>query len=951
MIQALFQCTSSDSATRSTAESFITELKQQPGFHPLLLSISQNPSLPEATKQLASIILKNSLANWKKSSVPNEDKLLIRSALLPCLKKSVTSKIRSQIEEVAQAVGKAEYPWDGINEQLHSFIDSQDPDFIYAALNLIFRISKNFEFVMGEKRNKLFGLVIGFFDKLEVLMARFLNEVDGIALDYVALILQIFWVSFYIELPESVISERMLNSWIGMFVRLMGLNLEASDVTEFTPSSKVTCKKLSTQILQRFFSRYNNPSNLIGTSQKIAQVFMSTWSTPVLTQVCHQILQVAHNPSPDQIKSSLLKYLNDSVKNPSTLPILQSLSADSSLPIISSLIQSVLTSILCKTSQDEELWQENPIEYIRKETDISRTYYSPSTACLDLLESLCSHGYQDQVLLHISTSLSSSPSSLQKEALLHQIGHLSSYLSSNPQFSASVETLLQTHVFPELSTQVHFLRARAVWAYGKFASFPMSSQDHQEKVLQSTCALLLDSELPVKFEAALTIPKLLKWEIGKARVRGEISNLLQVYLNLISQIDSEEIIEALEEIVENFDKEILPFAVDLVARLVVTFANLASREVADDNGDAAMAAVSTLNTIVRLVDTVRESQEDVVRVANLLGEVLNHCLARKGCEYMEEGLKLLALLLKYSPNAALPHFYPLLGTVLSSLVGEDPYGIEKTEGIFPVVGNFIKKYANLVINDLESLARLALAMVKGDKHVQMLGFKILMAIIENLRDSVTQIINNLISEVVSLFSSNLSNKAKASACQFLFVCIWAEPASTIQSTFQSGLLANVLKYSTSQIKLFEDRLPRTRMLVALCLVLKHLVIGQVLDDDSVKSVFNAVVKLLVLAEEESDLSDEEENVDAAEFDEKCQQLYKKIQENLEESDDEPPAIENEVDQDYDSIFEEMDYRAVARECLGAFGKDVLTKVLAGLEFELKAAFQRILPEIWNLANS
>jgi hypothetical protein len=231
VIQALFQCTSSDSATRSTAESFITELKQQPGFHPLLLSISQNPSLPEATKQLASIILKNSLANWKKSSVPNEDKLLIRSALLPCLKKSVTSKIRSQIEEVAQAVGKAEYPWDGINEQLHSFIDSQDPDFIYAALNLIFRISKNFEFVMGEKRNKLFGLVIGFFDKLEVLMARFLNEVDGIALDYVALILQIFWVSFYIELPESVISERMLNSWIGMFVRLMGLNLEASDVT------------------------------------------------------------------------------------------------------------------------------------------------------------------------------------------------------------------------------------------------------------------------------------------------------------------------------------------------------------------------------------------------------------------------------------------------------------------------------------------------------------------------------------------------------------------------------------------------------------------------------------------------------------------------------------------------------------------------------------------------
>ena len=848
-------------------------------------------------------------------------------------------------------MGRAEYPWDGINEQLHSFIDSQDPDLIYAALNLIFRISKNYEFVMGEKRNKLNGLVVAFFDKLEGLMARFLNEVDGIALDYVALVLQIFWASFYIELPESVVSERMLNSWIEMFVRLMGLTLDPSDVTEFVTSSKVTCKRLSTQILQRFFSRYNNPSNLLGMSQKIAQVFMTRWSTPVLTQVCQQVIQSTLIPSPDQIKSSLLKYLNDSVKNPSTLPILQSISIEPGTPIISSLIKSVLTSVLCKTSQDEELWQDNPIEYIRKETDISRTYYSSATACLDLLESLCSHGFEAEVLLHISSSLSSSPSFLQKEALLHQVGHLSSSLSSNPQFSASAEALLLTHVFPELSTRVHFLRARAVWTYGKFASFPMSNKDHQQQVLETTCALLIDSELPVKFEAALTIPRLLKWEIGKARVRGEISNLLQVYLNLISQIDSEEIIEALEDIVENFDQEILPFAVDLVARLVVTFANLASREVADDNGDSAMAAVSTLNTIIRLVDTVRESQDDVVKVANLLGEVLNHCLARKGCEYMEEGLKILALLLKYSPNAALPHFYPLLGTVLTSLVGSDPYGIEKTEGIFPVVGNFIKKYPNLVINDLEGIARLALEMVKGDKHVQMLGFKVLMAIIENLRDSVKQVINSLISEVVSLFSSNLSNKAKASACQFLFVCIWAEPLPTLQSTLQSGLLLNVLKYSTSQIKLFEDRLPRTRMLVALCLVLKNLMTGQVLDEDSAKTVFNAIVKLLVLAEEESDLSDDEENADPAEFDEKCQQLYKKIQENLEESDDEPPALENEVDQDYDSIFEDMDYRSVARECFAGFGKDLLVKMLAGLEFELKAAFQRILPEVWNLANS
>jgi hypothetical protein len=844
-------------------------------------------------------------------------------------------------------MGKSEYPNEDLNQSLHSYLDSKDPDEIFAALSMIYRISKNFEFVLGAKRKKLFDLASTFFGKLENLLGHFLQETSQVSFEYSSLILQTFWASFYIELPESIVSEQMLDSWIRMFVHFLVLPLTENSVE--TEPAKVNCKKLASQILHRFFSRFNNPVNLIGTSKLIAEVFMSKWSSVVLGHVVNQVFLIQGCKFPDLIKNCLLKYLSEAIKLKTFSSVIENFTIENQ-PLIPSLISSVITPVLCKSTEDEELWQENPVEYIRKETDIGRTYYSAATAALDLLENLTSHGYL-QVFLNFLSSALTSPSLLTKEALMHEVGHLSSVIHSNENLAPTVEALLVSHVYPELSSTVHFLRARAVWVYGKFASFPLSNKDHQQSVLEKTCTLLIDSEIPVKYEAALTIPKLLKWEIAKVRIRGEISNLLQVYLNLINQIDSEEIIEALEDIVENFDQEIIPFAVELVERLVVTFAHLAGREVADDNGDSAMAAVSTLNTIVRLVQTIQDSKSDVEKVSLSLNPVLLHCLSQKGFEYMEEGLKLLALLLKYAPDGSLVYLYPLLGTVLSSLTGPEPYGIEKTEGIFPVVGNFIKKYPGLVIADLHSVVKFALDMVKGDKHVQLLGFKILMSVIENLRDSVIQLISQLISEVLTVFNTQTSNRVKSAACQFLFVCIWADTSATLSLTLNSGLLGNVVKYSVDQLKLFEDRLPRTRMLVALSLLLPNLLSSQVFSEELVKSTFKAILNLVVLAEEDSEDSLDEENVDSKEFDDKCQELYKKIKENLEDSDDEPPALENDIDQDYDSIFEEMEYKRIVSDAIQKCNKEVVSQLISGLEFDLKVAFQRIFPEIWNLANN
>ena len=45
----------------------------------------------------------------------------------------------------------------------------------------------------------------------------------------------------------------------------------------------------------------------------------------------------------------------------------------------------------------------------------------------------------------------------------------------------------------------------------------------QEEVVRSVAGLMIDSELPVSVEAAISLPKLLIWDVAKPLVQNELS--------------------------------------------------------------------------------------------------------------------------------------------------------------------------------------------------------------------------------------------------------------------------------------------------------------------------------------------------------------------------------------------------------------------------------------------
>jgi len=56
---------------------------------------------------------------------------------------------------------------------------------------------------------------------------------------------------------------------------------------------------------------------------------------------------------------------------------------------------------------------------------------------------------------------------------------------------------------------------------------------------------------------------MLKNEAASQFLKPALQNLLEVYLKIMEEIDSEELISALEEIVEKFSEDIGPFAIKL----------------------------------------------------------------------------------------------------------------------------------------------------------------------------------------------------------------------------------------------------------------------------------------------------------------------------------------------------------------------------------------------------
>lgn len=955
IVQALFNCTQADSEIRKNAESFLDSIKTSAGFGVQLVQISFNQTYSLQIRQLSSILLKNQCKKWKDSTLQEAEKQLLKENLVKCLKLSVEESIRVQFEEIAYVIGRHDKSLDSILTQIDQCFSTDNLDEIYAGLNALFQLTKRYEYVVSEKRSGLKPIITRFFDKVLDLMTL-ISSLGHYS--HLNLIVQIFWVSFYLDYFGDLVNESKLETWFEGFRVVLSYQYENIQITDHYEQEtklkdpKYQAMKWVSQILYRFFSRFHDYKAQINSNVMIGQAFTSKWAKLYLDQIVSLVFSSQSLFIPDITLNYYLKYLNQAVKHPATCEYLSSLKLASGDFVIPSLITSIITPTVGKTPYDEELWNENPIEYIRRGSDLSSVYYSACNASLDLLDTLCSHGYLQQFLSYLTASLANQLSAITKESLMTQVGSLSSLLQSEPALLSTIESMLSSHIFPELASPVGFLKARAVWVYAQFSSIPFSSAEHQSSALAQICNLVQDPSLPVKFEAAVCLPKVLAWDIAKARVQGEISGVLKIYLDMINEIDSEEVIEALEDIVTQYSEQVLPFAVDLCKELTGNFLRLVAREGSADDDDSAMAAVSVLNTIQKIVETVCEKEEEILKISLVVEPALVYALGERGSAFMDEALNILALMMYHSGNGALKHLMHCFKMVVGSLQEDTPYGTEKHEEIFPVLANFIAKYLHDNQSELDTLVHFLLSLTSRGTALLVLSCRLLICVFEHFSSKVSHLLIQILPKMFQIVSTSTSSKEKAISCQVVYMSLYSDPSTSLSLLESLQIFKPLLNYSLNNLKHVKEKMSRVQIIVALA-SLFPLIPGfsASLTAENSAALFKRLIELILIVESDDHEGQNEENeenqkspfVDAEEFNQHAEEIINKIRGNFEDDDDDEEVLfETDADEFYDSVFEDFNYKQFVKAKLAMVEPGVLASLTSGVDEGQKLLLARII---------
>lgn len=185
-------------------------------------------------------------------------------------------------------------------------------------------------------------------------------------------------------------------------------------------------------------------------------------------------------------------------------------------PYAIALIQDVIFPLMSFSEADEELWNMDPIEYIRQKFDVFDDVSSPVPAAESLLHSLCKtrKGILNNVMTAFLTIINNpNITPKEKDGALHMVGSLAEVLPKKKVFKNKIESLknkieslLVTYVFPGFQSPHGHLRARSCWVLHCFSDIKIKDQENLAKIMQLTSnALLNDPDLPVKVEAAVAL--------------------------------------------------------------------------------------------------------------------------------------------------------------------------------------------------------------------------------------------------------------------------------------------------------------------------------------------------------------------------------------------------------------------------------------------------------------
>ncbi|ETV94333.1 hypothetical protein H310_11980 [Aphanomyces invadans] len=705
-----------DAEARKAAEAALQNLHTVRGSIVLLMQLISNVDVQKEIRQAAGIQLKNIVSkHWEGETQPDrsvvcvftfEDKLEYRKYIMEGLLTTGVDdrSIRSLLAEAVNQIARIDFPfkWPGLVEEITTNIQSGDPTRICNSLLVLRRLCKNYEYRNEENRADLNTIVGVTFPLLLTMLESLVNNNSLEGARMIHLICKIFWSCVQVSLPPYVANIQRMSSWMEIFRQILAKRLpEASEGVEPLHQPTVVeerekwpwwkVKKWILQVVTRFYMRWGNPKSAAPENADMAKHYRSHVNPPMLATILETLaLRKQGQFCTDRVVQLSLTYINEAVKSSQAYKQLK--------PHLHFLLFEVVHPTLCLTPADLQLWAEDPHEFVRKTHDFMEGYLSPVNAAQEVLNGLCTLRGKDclsNVLMfynQILTTYLNSPIEardvIQKEAALHGLSALQGLLVKSKAHKPQIESLLQAHVLPEFHNANGFLRLRACKMFtGDFMTDIVFSDATITELANSMMKSMADSELPVRIEAAKALRHIVMYEHSNAvldAMRPVLPQIMEQYFKLMDEIGNDEVVIALEHIIDQFAEEIGPYAVQLIEKLVDCFNQFAKE--GDEDDDACMTAASCLDTVNTILYSIHNQPEYYPLFLDSLVPALTMILSSDDyTEYLESALDVLVTLTFYSKSIApsLWSLFPLLFTAYQS------WAEDYTSNFVSVIDNYI----------------------------------------------------------------------------------------------------------------------------------------------------------------------------------------------------------------------------------------------------------------------
>ncbi|KAG2225799.1 hypothetical protein INT45_007043 [Circinella minor] len=848
-----------DPNVHKQAELNIRNIETHNGFLPIVLQILASEELELGARQAAAIYFKNRMNKaWDRSNdaatpINEDDRNMVKQSILQALLRA-PSAVQVQLSTCLNTILSNDFPdqWPDFVNEIQNFLSSTDVKMVYTALLALRELVKVYQWRSMERREPLQQIIKVTFPAILTISDNLVQQESLEAAEMLKLALKIYHAGIQVDLPKCLQETQSLVGWGTMFLQLINKKIPLEALPADPEEREKYCwwktKKWAYHCLNRLFTKYGNPALLPGSSNKynaFAKGFITNFAPNILQTYLNQIEGwiKKENWMSAKCLADSAAFFSDSIKHKLTWQILK--------PHTEDLVAHFIFPQLCFSPEDEELWEDDPVEYVHKKIDPLMDFHSPQTNAINLLIDLArdrkKHTFMgilnfiNNVLNKYLETPDEQKNGREKDGALCMIGCLAhQVLRQKSPVANMMEPFFVTHVFPEFKSRFPYLRARACDMTRHFSDLDFTNEQNLATLYQNVLDALRDSELPVKVQAALALQPMIRHESVRNAMAPSLPFIMNELLNLTNQIDIDTLANVMEEFVEVFAEQLTPFAVQLCTQLRDTFLRImeelaqANQQATGDDGsfngdidemsDKTMAAMGVLKTIGTLILSLESTPDILQQLEEALLPVITYTLENNVLDLYDEIFEIIDSC-TFSAKRVTPTMWGVFELIYKAFKDS---GIDYMDEMLPPLDNYIS-YGRDVFVSNENIQRMTFDIIdtvmKSDRlgeHDRVCACKLMESVLLNCRGQVDGYIGPFLNLAFQFIFTGLmkTTEFKVHCLEVVINCLYYNPALTLRMLEQNQWTQGFFTLWFNNLEKFSRVHDKKLVIVALCSLLE-----------------------------------------------------------------------------------------------------------------------------------